>query len=597
MVGQYTVGSKDALKTAINGVQLVLDNQKNKTVKQLTDAQNTLKQAVLAFENNKLTAGDATALNTKISEATEVLNRTTVGTGVGEASQTDKEVLQGAIETAQDVYEARANKTQAQLNEASVTLDNALTTFKGKVIKAGDAAALNIKISEANTMLGGTSVGTGVGQVSQVDKEALQTAVTIAQGVYDTRASKTQAQLDEATVALNFALTAFKGKVVKAGDATALTTAINEAENLYTNAEEGTKAGQYIVDSKAVLQAAIDAAQLVLDNAASKTTQQLEDAETSLNQAGEFFKNSKVTALSGLVDITIRTNATDSSNTVTLQDGETLVLTSGDESSAVAAVTENPAGTIKVTGITVGGPITVTVQVKKDGKVIKEGTFKATTVVPMSITSKTIANLDFSTVYATQAQLVSKPVTVGDFTGNRKDFTIKINGESIPIYVYWKLSTDFPLGASMGSVVESHIQQYYVDKGGAEALMSRPISAYGFTDTFQISTFQSGSASSFTLEGKDWSYFFEQSSATGKDADTSKNRTFTISDGTHTVTIQLTSKFATIDALVTRLNSRLTNAKVEAQVEKISETQFKITSTSASGKLVVDGVNKLDFFE
>ncbi|MGG3888563.1 hypothetical protein [Metabacillus fastidiosus] len=591
------MGSKDALKAAIDEVQLVLDNEKNKTVKQLTDAQNTLKQAVLAFENNKVTAGDATALNIKIGEATEVLNGTTVGTGVGEASQTDKEVLQGAIETAQDVYEARANKTQAQLNEASVTLDDALTTFKGKVIKAGDATDLNTKISEANTMLSGTDIGTGVGQISQADKEVLQVAIETAQSVYDVRANKTQAQLDTALASLDTELTTLKGKVVKAGDATALTTAVNEAENLYTNAEEGMVAGQYIAGSKAVLKAAIDAAQLVLDNASSKTTQQLEDAETALNQAVEAFKNSKVTALSGLVDITIRSNATDSSNTVTLQDGETLVLTSSDESGAVAAVTENPAGTIKVTGIAAGGPITVTAQVKKDGKVIKAGTFIVTTVVPMSITSKTITNLDFSTVYATQAKLVSKPVTVGDFTGNRKDFTIKINGESIPIYVYWKLSTDFPPGAAMGSVVESHIQQYYVNKGGAEALMNRPISAYGFTDTFQISTFQSGSASSFTLEGKDWSYFFEQSSATGKDADTSKNRTFTISDGTNTATIQLTSKFATIDALVTRLNSRLTNANVEAQVEKISEAQFKITSTSASGKLIVDGVNKIDFFE
>ncbi|WP_066229469.1 hypothetical protein [Metabacillus fastidiosus] len=597
MVGQYTVGSKDALKAAIDEVQLVLDNQKNKTVKQLLDAQNTLEQAVLAFENNKVTAGDATDLNTRISEVTASLSGTTVGTGVGEVSQSDKEALQEAIETAQDVYEARSDKTQVQLNEASATLDDALTTFKGKVIKAGDAAALNTKISEANTILGGTVVGTGVGQVSQADKEALQTAIITAQGVYDARADKIQTQLDEATVTLNTAFTAFKDKVIKAGDATALTTAVNEAKNLHTNAEEGATAGQYMAGSKAVLKAAIDSAQLVLDNASSKTTQQLEDAKTSLNQAVEAFKNSKVTALSGLVDITIRTNATDSSNTVTLQDGETLVLTSSDESGAVAAVTENPAGTIKVTGIAAGGPITVTAQVKKDGKVIKAGAFKVTTVVPMSIISKTIANLDFSTVYATQAKLVSKPVTVGDFTGNRKDFTIKINGEIIPIYVYWKLSTDFPLGASMGSVVESHIQQYYIDKGGAEALMSRPISAYGFTDTFQISTFQTGSASSFTLEGKDWSYFFEQSSATGKDADTSKNRTFTISDGTNTATIQLTSKFATIDALVTRLNSRLTNANVEAQVEKISETQFKITSTSASGKLIVDGVNKLDFFE
>ena len=112
------------------------------------------------------------------------------------------------------------------------------------------------------------------------------------------------------------------------------------------------------------------------------------------------------------------------------------------------------------------------------------------TAPPLSIVSKPIQNLDFSTTPATLAKLVSKSVTVGDFTGNRKDFTIVVGGDRIPIYVYWALSTDFPRGAAMGAVVDSHIQQYYLDKGGVTALMNRPITAYGFNDTFQISAVQ-----------------------------------------------------------------------------------------------------------
>ncbi|USK70053.1 hypothetical protein [Peribacillus asahii] len=232
------------------------------------------------------------------------------------------------------------------------------------------------------------------------------------------------------------------------------------------------------------------------------------------------------------------------------------------------------------------------------GNVTRETTIQVIfTAEAQSIISKTITNFDFSTVYATQAKLVSKTVTVGDFTGNRKDFTIVVGGERIPIYIDWALSKDFSKGAAMGGVVESHIQQYYLDKGGINALMNRPIYASGTTDTFQISAFQSGSASSFALEGKDWSYFFDQQTAQGTDMDTSKNRTFTVNDGTNIATIQLTSSFTTIDALVDRINNRLTNASVKAKAEKISEKQFKITSTSTAGKLIIDGMNKADFFE
>ncbi|PAQ13251.1 hypothetical protein CD798_15970 [Bacillaceae bacterium SAOS 7] len=333
-----------------------------------------------------------------------------------------------------------------------------------------------------------------------------------------------------------------------------------------------------------------------VDEAGSKTAEQLADAKDTLNLAVNAFEKSKVVALTGLENVTIASTATDSSNRITLENGETLVLTSSDITNAVATVTEDPNGTVKVTGVGAGGPITIVVQVKKDGQIIKSGTFTVNvTSTPTSITSKSITNLDFSTVQATQAKLVSKPVTLGDFTGNRKDFTIVVGGERIPISIYWPLSTDFSKGAAMGSVVDSHIQDYFYQKYGNNGFSIRTVGAFGFDDTFQINTFQTGSASSFTLEGKDWSYFFEQSSAQGTDIDTSKNRTFTISDGTATATIQLTSKFETIDALINHINNRLTNAGVKANVEKVGTSQFKISPT-ATGSIVLGGANKNDFF-
>ncbi|QOV10438.1 hypothetical protein [Viridibacillus arvi] len=421
-------------------------------------------------------------------------------------------------------------------------------------------------------------------------------AITIAQSAYDDRVNKTQVQLDAATAELDSALTNFEGKIIKAGDTTALTTAITEATNLYRNTVEGVEIGQNVKGSKATLKEAIDVAELVVTNSANKTNQQLADAKAALDLAVVAFENSKVTALTGLLNVTVTSAGVDRSNHIKLENDETLVLTSSDSTKAAATVSNDSSGIAIVTGVAVGGPIKITAQVKKDGQVIKAGTFNVT-VVPMAITSKIITNFDFSTVNGTQAKLVSKPVTLSDFTGERKDFTIVIGTDRIPIYVSWALSTDFSKGASMGSVVESHIQDFYYKKGGANGILNRPIAAFGFEDTFQISAFQPGSASSFTLEGADWSYFFEQSSGLGTDTDTSKNRTFTISDGTTTANIQLTSNFVTIDDMVNHINKRLINTGVNAQAEKVSAAQFKITSTSSTGNIIIDGVNKADFFE
>ncbi|SES10178.1 hypothetical protein SAMN04487944_11833 [Gracilibacillus ureilyticus] len=523
-----------------------------------------------------------------------MLNEITVGPKVGQVSEVDKEDLAAAVATAQEVYDDRANKTQAEIDSATETLTTALALFNGKVIKAGDATDLYEKLSTATILLSEVTVGTEVGQVSEVDKEDLAAAVTTAEEIYDDRINKTQAEIDSAAEILNNAITTFNNNIITAGDPAAIIQTISEAENLYEEGEEGTSVGQYIVGSKTVLKTAIDTAQLVLDSAASKTEQQLSDAEALLDQAITVFENSKVTPLSGLQNVTVKDAETDLSNSVSLENGESLVLISSSE--AIATATEDSTGTIKITGVTAGGPVTITVQVIKDGQVIRAGSFTVTTIDSMSITSKELTDFNFSTVYATQAKLVSKPVTVGDFTGNRKDFTIVIGEDRIPVYVDWKLSTDFTKGAAMGSVVESHIQQYYIDKGGSDALMNRPIYANGSNDTFQIGTYQSGVSSSFTLEGTDWTYFFEQSVAHGTDTDTSGNREFSVSDGTNKATIQLTYDLETVEGLVSYINNALENAAVEAKAEKISSTQFKITLTTDSGELIIDGINKEDFF-
>lgn len=211
------------------------------------------------------------------------------------------------------------------------------------------------------------------------------------------------------------------------------------------------------------------------------------------------------------------------------------------------------------------------------------------------VSSKAIVNLDFSTINGTQARLDSMPVTVGDFTGNAKSFTIIYGEDRIPVTISWKLSPDFPKGQAMGGVVESAIQQYYLDKQGAEGLMNRPLMASGFTDTFYISAFKAGADASFRLEGG-WSYFFEQNSAFGTDTDTSKNKTFTINDGVNTVTIKLSTSFTDITKLVASLNSQLRRGNLLVTAEVIDDTHFKLMPSSTDAKIIVDGADKDYFF-
>jgi predicted peptidase len=76
-------------------------------------------------------------------------------------------------------------------------------------------------------------------------------------------------------------------------DKSALSAAITLAQSVYAEAEEGDKAGQYPVGSKAILMAAIDAAKAVL-NDGSATQAQVDSAAETLNKAVDAFNASKL---------------------------------------------------------------------------------------------------------------------------------------------------------------------------------------------------------------------------------------------------------------------------------------------------------------
>lgn len=215
---------------------------------------------------------------------------------------------------------------------------------------------------------------------------------------------------------------------------------------------------------------------------------------------------------------------------------------------------------------------------------------------PEVITSKTIADFDFSTIYATQARGESFKVRTTDFQSEPKHFTISDGTITIPVDLTWNIPQgEFTVGQVVGSAVDSFIQDY-CNAHGID-LGKRTLGAVGFGDTFSIFAFSTGSESSVTLGGSDWQYFFPQSQYNGTDIDHSKNRTFNVSDGEHTAVVTLDWQYATMDDLVGAINRQLQGASVSAVAEKVNDNQFRLVANSTDIPLNVSGVDKNQFFE
>ncbi|AXI01204.1 hypothetical protein DV702_16635 [Sporosarcina sp. PTS2304] len=243
------------------------------------------------------------------------------------------------------------------------------------------------------------------------------------------------------------------------------------------------------------------------------------------------------------------------------------------------------------------GPVAVAVEFSSGTPAQITITVEDTTVITpqVSIESKTIQSLDFSTTYDSPATLVGKTLTTSQFSQSPKNFTLEVETpegtKSLPIKLNWNLSTEVPWGDGISGVINSEAQMKF-------GVYGYPLVSWkNINDekAFNVVTLATGSAVKISATGPDASYFFTQLSAQGTDEDTSKNRTFTVNDGTTTVTILLEGQFATIDQLIDEINYYLTLENVSVVAEKVNETKFKLTSNS--GTLVIGGSHKTDFFE
>ncbi|MBD2848636.1 Ig-like domain repeat protein, partial [Paenibacillus sp. IB182496] len=288
-VGQAPAAARTTLQAAINDAQAIADDAANQTQGQIDSAESTLEAATTTFLGTVIGAGNASALLSAIADAEQALTDHPQGSNVGQAPAAARGTLQNAINDAQAIADDAANQTQGQIDSAESTLEAATATFLGTVIGAGDASALLGAIADAEQALTDHPQGSNVGQAPAAARGTLQNAIDDAQAIADDAANQTQGQLDSAESTLEAATATFLGTVIGAGNASALLSAIADAEQALTDHPEGSNVGDAPTAARTTLQDAIDAAQTIADDAANQTQGQLDSAESTLEAATTTF--------------------------------------------------------------------------------------------------------------------------------------------------------------------------------------------------------------------------------------------------------------------------------------------------------------------
>jgi len=226
---------------------------------------------------------------------------------------------------------------------------------------------------------------------------------------------------------------------------------------------------------------------------------------------------------------------------------------------------------------------------------------------PYTLRSKDITNFDYKDVAAVQAQLKSKILTSSDFSANPVKFTISDGVNVVPVDLWWNIpqSGGMTVGQVVGSAIESSIQDYFYKIGGSDGIMNRTMWAADWAagNTFVLGSFQNGSASKLILGGN-WQALFDTGSSLGTDED-ARSRSFTVSNGLKTTTINLNKIFIdpdgagsldALDDMVSYINQQFASASLkDAKAVRVGQA-FEIQLPQTYSGLTIDGTNKSEFF-
>lgn len=287
--GDIIIGSTAILNAVIEQNAPYRDTAINQGTIDL--ATGRLRDAIDVY-NASIVIIDGTSLITTIENAQSLHDNAVEGEFPGEYLVGSKAILQSAIDSAQVVAD-NVDATQNEIDEALTALLMAINEFNDAQIPPLDFTALNMAIDDAQELHDGAVEGTEIGQFEVGSKAIFQAAINEASTVASTTEGITQADLDEALADLLAAVVVFESGQVGGPerDTTELEATIASAQMLHDTAVEGSNPGEYPVGSKAILQAAIDDAQAVVDDL-TQGQSAVDAANATLEDAVTVFVNS-----------------------------------------------------------------------------------------------------------------------------------------------------------------------------------------------------------------------------------------------------------------------------------------------------------------
>lgn len=280
--GQYQTGSKAVFYSAIADAQEAYDNT-SVSQEQIDQATTMLNSAISAFKNAMITV-DKTKLNTSITTANSLYATAVEGVLKGNYPVGAKAILMDAINAAQSVY-GGAGSSQAEVNQATTTLNAAIETFKASVITV-DKSNLSFTLQKANTSLlkAEGNTGDGSGQYPNYAVTEFVGKITEAQDVYDNATN--QIVVNDAVTALEKAIKEFEAsKNPEEANLSDLIILIAEADELIA---KSVNPGNYLLEYLELATCASNARAEV-----SKTTHTQENVNTQcqrLSAAIDAFK-------------------------------------------------------------------------------------------------------------------------------------------------------------------------------------------------------------------------------------------------------------------------------------------------------------------
>ena len=214
-----------------------IDIDKSTTIKLIGYNKNEESTEIITLDY-KIDTNIVNNIKNTVNESKDLLNNTKIGTNVGDTTEKAKNAFKVVIDKVSNLLK----KEQLSYNDASdmkIELDNALDTFKDNIIKPTDKSKLQSAINKAQNLYNSSKEGTKNGEFKAGSKSTLQSAINEAKKVYDDKIS-TQAEIDNATVVLQKAITTFEKSKITLGKQVLSASQANEIKSKLSSGYTGT---------------------------------------------------------------------------------------------------------------------------------------------------------------------------------------------------------------------------------------------------------------------------------------------------------------------------------------------------------------------